>query len=78
MPHLTRRGVCKSAAVSTRAVSWDIVLRLPSHNDREMIVATLETVRDALREASPQIEGPDGFLWIVQPGRVRIHQREQA
>jgi predicted nuclease of predicted toxin-antitoxin system len=60
-----------------------VLLRLPAHVTNEIILETLNTLRDALlrRErpgASPiPLPVPDGHLWVVQPGRVRLYQSEE-
>ncbi|MFG0282872.1 MAG: DUF5615 family PIN-like protein [Phycisphaerales bacterium JB039] len=60
-----------------------VLLRLPPRADRAVILRTIETLRDALmmdREANGMrlgLPGPDGRLWVIQPGRVRLYQGDQ-
>lgn len=44
------------------------VLRLRRNPSRAELIVALETLRDAL-----ETERIDGRLWIVEPGRVRVH-----
>jgi predicted nuclease of predicted toxin-antitoxin system len=47
-----------------------IVLRLPPHSDQDDLGRAVETTIDALAS-----ESPEGGLWIVQPGRLRVYDR---
>ena len=50
----------------------------------ELILDTVKTLRDALltRRLPPgsfiPLPGPDRRLWIVQPGRIRLYQGDEA
>jgi predicted nuclease of predicted toxin-antitoxin system len=61
-----------------------VLLRLPTRLTSNLILDTVRTLRDALlaRDRPPSgslpLPGPDRRLWVVQPGRVRLHQGEQS
>lgn len=54
-----------------------VLLRLPARSDKSGILQAIGTLCDALRESSNPIPGPDGHLWVVQPGRVRLYQDDR-
>ncbi len=61
-----------------------VLLRVPARVTAELILDTLKTLRDALLArglppgSSIPLPGPDRRLWIVQPGRVRLYQGDEA
>ena len=55
----------------SESCSGIVVIELPPGQSPGAIVKGLETMLEALKE-----NRLDRTLWIVEPGRVRIHQRE--
>lgn len=51
-----------------------ILLRCGPRTDPVSISAVVSTLLEALRSKSTDLPGPDGHLWIVEPGRVRVYQ----
>lgn len=51
-----------------------VLLRIPGRMDHARILAAVRTLADAMATAEAPGETPDRRLWIVEPGRVRVHQ----
>lgn len=51
-----------------------VVLRIPGRADSSAILESVRTLAGALGGKSEPIPRQEGFLWIVQPGRVRIFE----
>ena len=49
------------------------VLRLPAKPTHELLLSLVRTLAAALRERDIT-----GHLWIVEPGRIHIHEGEEA
>jgi predicted nuclease of predicted toxin-antitoxin system len=76
--------VTESRALITLDRDFGQVLRFPPENSAGIIVlelgprATLQGILDRLRDLLKVVEtrAVAGALWIVEPGRVRIHLRD--
>jgi predicted nuclease of predicted toxin-antitoxin system len=67
-------GFADSLRFRPRDYTGLVVIRIPGRHSASLIGAAVQTLVAALAVPYPSRVGPRRYLWIVEVGRVRVHQ----
>ena len=67
-------GFADSVRYRPRNYAGIVVIRIPGQQRPALLLAAIQTLLAALAVPHPQRVGPRRYLWIVEIGRVRLHQ----
>lgn len=67
-------GFADTIRFRPRDATGIVVLRIPGRQGPALIAAAVRTLAAALAVRHPGRVGPRRYLWIVEVGRVRVHQ----